>query len=356
MFRVLMYNGVSMLRGYVRMQIRSAVSAGELSLFIGTHDPEAAETVGRLHKSGLLDLSLCFIAEEGSRPVGALVTVPVSSDGVKTAFAAALAYNEEHTLSQLYLRAFEVLRGRGIGYVFSKHTEKEKPMYYERFGWNWIVTLGFVPPTLDEDALNFAGKRLTEDAEPSCRPLEFPEELGIPMPECLFYGENRVNEEQLAEEVYTTRERRRLAERAALIVFIIAVIVIGCVKSSLRAFIGVVPMLGIGMVLLYRNIFQPKKVVREVVEGHRRKGMKETDDRLFFGEERFIHFSEGRGGAITSYDNIRIVYVKPEFLFLCKRSDNKSAGGWFVRNSSLTDKQALLDHIRSKSPEVVFKK
>ena len=338
------------------MQIRTAVSAGELLLFIGTCDTEAAETVRRLDKSGLLELSLCFIAEEGARPTGALVLIPVSSGEVRTAFAAASVYDDEHTLSQMYFRAFEALRERGIAFVFSKHTEKEKPAYYDRFKWEWIVSLGFVPPTLDEDALNFAGKRLTDGAKGSCLPLEFPPELGIPVPESLFRGDNCINEEQLADEVLGARSRRRVAERTAIILFIIAVTAVGCIKRDLRSFICVVPMLGIGMYLLFQNIWRPKKIVREAVERHRRKGREITDERFFFGSKRFISFTDARGSAITSYDCIRTVYVKPDYLFLCSRSDMKSANGWFVRTATLSDKQGFIDHIRKESPEAVFKK
>ena len=338
------------------MDIRILPKQTELEAFFTARDPAAAETLSRLSADGELDLSLCLVAEDKDRPVGALVLVPVRSGDVPCVFAACAAYNEEHTLSQLWFRAFDVLRERGIAYVFAHITDAEKTAYYDHFKWEWIVCLGFVPPVLDESALNFAGKRLDEKASPSCRPLTLPEALGLSEPEALFYGENIVSEEELAKQIYTARERRRWGERAALIIFIIAVCAVEVTRTNLTRFLSILPMLGIGMYLLFLNIYRPKKVVAEELARRREKGLNGTDDRYFFGEDSFICFDRGRGSSIVPYDNIIAVYDKPDFLFLCTRSGMKEARGWFVSASSLADKQAFFDHIRKKAPGAAFKK
>ena len=338
------------------MDIRCSPKQSELESFFTAKDPAAAEVLSRLSADGDLDLSLCLMAEDAGRPVGALVIVPARSGDVPCAFAACTAYNEEHTLAQLWLHAFSILKERGIAFVFTRFTDAEKAVYYDRFKWEWIVCLGFVPPVLDESALNYGGKRLDEKASPSCRPLPLPKALGIPEPEALFYGENIVSEEELAKQIYTARERRRWGERAALIVFIIAVCAVEVTRTNLTRFLSILPILGIGMYLLFLNIYRPKKVTADVLAKRKAKGLNGTDDRYFFGEEHFICFDRGRGSSIVPYDNIIAVYDKPDFLFLCTRSGTKDARGWFVSASSLADKQVFLDHIRKKSPNVSFRK
>ena len=336
------------------MDIRSSPKLSELEALFAARDPAAGEVLSKLADS--LDLSLCLLAEDKGRPIGALVIVPADSEGVPCAFCACSVYNEEHTLSQLWFRAFEVLQERGISYVFVNFKDSEKTAYYDHFKWEWMVTLGFVPPVLDEAALNWAGRRLNEKASPSFRPILLPEVLGIPEPEALFYGENIVSEEEFAKETYTARERRRLAERAALIVFIIAVCAVGIIRGGKLLLLRILPPIVIGMYLLFLNIFRPKRVVREVLEKRREKGLSGTDERYFFGRERFIFFDRGRGTGIYAYNSLIAVYDKPEFLFLCSRSEAGSARGWFVRTSSLSDKQAFLDLIRKESPNAAFRK
>lgn len=339
------------------MTIRSSPTENELKMLFAARSPEKAEVFDRLCGSGCFEPELCFIAEEGDKPLGALVIVSGRSGSTDIAFAACTLYEGEHTLSQLYLRAFAQLRERGTGYLFTELAESESKLYYERLGWKWIVELGFVPPTLDEASLRCAGRRLLDGAEPSGMPLELPPQLGISVPECRFTAEYRVSRGQHAENVYTTRSRRRLGERAALIVFLIAVIAAGNIRGSSYYvyLLRVVPMLGIGMVLLWRNIFIPLRVRASAEARMREHGHDSTDDRYFFGSERFICFTRGRGSAIVSYDNIRIVYDKPHHIFLCSRSGRDSANGWFVSSDSLSDKQAFFELIRQHSHDVRFR-
>ena len=339
------------------MQIWSAPELSVLEEFLRESSPASARVLSRLSAEGELDPSLCFAAADGEKTVGALVIVPVRSGEVSAAFAACAVCSDEHTLSQMYFRAFGVLRERGMSYIFARFSDGEKNVYFDRLKWEWLPVLGFVPPVLDESALGFGGKRLDDSAKPSCLPIEFPRALDMPVPEARFEGNNIVSEEEIATETYTARDRRRLAERAALILFIIAVLAFGIIKSgTLRTYLSSVPVLGLGMYLLFLNIYRPRKLVADMLAKRREKGLDGADERYFFGEDRFIWFSEGKATAITSYESIIAVYVKPDFLFLCSRSGQKSAAGWFVRRSSLSDEQGFLDHIGRKSPGAVFKK
>ena len=339
------------------MQISSMPELSALEGFFAECSPASGEVLARLSAAGELDPSLCFSAADGGRTVGALVIVPVRSGDVSAAFAACAVCSDEHTLSQMYFRAFEALRERGVSYIFARFSEAERTLYYDRLKWQWIVTLGFVPPVLDESALNYGGRCLDDSVKPSCLPLGFPKSLGIPVPEARFTGNNIVSEDELAMEAYTARDRRRLGERAALILFIIAVFAVGIIRgSSLRTFLATLPAVGIGMYLLFLNIYRPRRLVADMRAKRREKGLNGTDERFFFGEEYFIWFSDGKATAITPYSSIIAVYVKPDFLFLCSRSEQKSAGGWFVWRSSLSDEQGFLDHIRKKAPGAVFKR
>ena len=318
-------------------------------------DAAAGETCAELLKAGRLESPLCFVAEE-DKPVGALVLVRARSESVQLAFAACTAYSDPHVLGQLYAQAAAALREQGIGFIAARFKDNERELYFQTFRWKWILAAGFVPPTLDEASLNYAVKPLLDNVRPSCQPLQLPPELGIPEPECLFYGTHKVTEEQLGEEIYLTRQRRRLAERTAIILFIIGVVTVGCIKGGRTVFINIIPMLGIGMYLLWRNIFIPRRVTRSVLESRRSKGLNGMEDCLFFGRERFICFAHGSASAIYSYDNITAVYDKGSYMFLMSSAGRDSASGWYVKELEPADKFAFMEHIRSRSPQVRFKR
>ena len=337
------------------MNISALSGIGPIRSFLSSRQHSAADTISRLSESGFPKGSLALLAEENGEPAGALVTVPGSSGEVRLSFTVCCAYDSADTLAALFTRACEMLRTQGCDYLFTRMTEDEKDIFYKKLGFEWIVSLGFVPPVLGEDALSYSGIKLREDASPSCLPLTLPDALAVPTPKCLFYGKNVISEEEYAVEVYTTRDRRRLAERAALMIFIIAVAAVGIIRRD-RYALTVIPMIGIGLHMLFQNIFRPKKFTRDLLERRREKGLSGTDELIFFGEDHFIQFSRGHGRAIVSYDNIITVYVKRDFIFLCSKADNTGANGWFVRNDSLSDKEAFLDHIRRKAPGAVFKR
>lgn len=339
------------------MQINTSPAAAELRLFFKSGGGSASDVYERLSENGLPDGTLCLLAEDEGRPLGALVVVPVTSGALTTAYAACAAFDGEFTAGQLYAQAFIILRERGIPYIFARRESLDDTLYYDKLKWEWMVTLGFVPPVLDNDSLLYAGKRLTDEAKPTYLPLEMPEALGIPVSECRFTAASCVDKNGLARQVLTTRERRRYAERAALVIFIIAVTAVGAVRyKSVRDLLFVLPAVSIGLVLLYRNIFHPKKVVAEVLQSFEKKGRTTTDDRYFFGENAFVCFSYGKGRSVNFYSCLSAVYDKPEFFFLCETSSDREARGHFIEKTSLEDSQVFLDFIRSKAPQAAVRK
>ena len=75
---------------------------------------------------------------DGEKTVGALVIVPVRSGEVSAAFTACAVCSDEHTLSQMYFRAFGVLRERGMSYIFARFSDGEKTVYFDRLKWEWL--------------------------------------------------------------------------------------------------------------------------------------------------------------------------------------------------------------------------
>jgi len=323
--------------------------AADMELFLQPRDPEAARLFARLMNDRETEPGLCFLACEGGTVKGALVVCFGRSESVRIGIAAVLCADHRDISLLLLTQAAIALRERRIPYFIAQGGEE---LFDERKDWDWILHRGFVPPRLDESALGFYCNRLTDTAVPTTMPIEFPAAMGLPIPECRFVGRNSMDAEHYAEAVYTTRERRRLAERAAIIIFIIAVSVITLVRKDYY----VLPAVGIGLYALFINIFRPRRIVAEEMELWKKRGKEKCDDSIFFGDEGFIFFSRKRGRSIMHYDNLRTAYVKRDFIFLCRSVGKESASGYYIENTSLENKQEFLDFLKSKNPLIVFKK
>ena len=326
----------------------SADDLSELVTVFRMRDPASAEKLGKLIGSGDLDPTLCFIASEDGVVKGGAAVCKAHSEGVE--IGAALLSTEDPAAAALMLtHAGSILRERGVPYLVA---EGEQELFSEWKGSEWLVTLGFVPPRLNEEALRFFGICLIDNALPTNKPIRFPAAMELPVPECRFFGINRMTDEQEARAIVTTRERRRLGERIALIIFAVLFIFFGIYKQQLFA----IPAVAITLFALWRNISLPKAIAAEWLEARRQRGKTRSDDAAFFGEDGFIAFYDRRGSAIKRYDSVRTVYVKPDFLFLQTGLASNSARGFYIQSESVGDEQEFLEFIALKNPLAAFKK
>ena len=321
----------------------------EMKMFLSSRDKNAEKLFSELRADNVIDPGLCFLASEDGAVRGAVAVCIARSQDTPVGVAAVLCTDHKDISALLLTHAGAALRERGVPFLIAAGTNEICE------GWRdskWMVTLGFVPPTLDQDALHYFGVRLIDEAEPTYMPVEFPRAMGLPIPECRFFGTNKMSEEQIAHAMYTTRERRRWGERAALVIFIIACIVFAVVKREYYA----IPAVGIALVMLYRNIFTPRKVVAETLAYRRKHELNGSSDAIFFGENSVVCFNDGVGQMIAGYDRFPIVYVKPTFMFLCTGSGTKSARGYYLNGTAPGSREQLLEFIKTKNPQIVFKK
>ena len=242
----------------------SADDLSELVTVFRMRDPASAEKLGKLIGSGDLDPTLCFIASEDGVVKGGAAVCKAHSEGVE--IGAALLSTEDPAAAALMLtHAGSILRERGVPYLVA---EGEQELFSEWKGSEWLVTLGFVPPRLNEEALRFFGICLIDNALPTNKPIRFPAAMELPVPECRFFGINRMTDEQEARAIVTTRERRRLGERIVLIIFAVLFIFFGIYKQQLFA----IPAVAITLFALWRNISLPKAIAAEWLEARRQRG------------------------------------------------------------------------------------
>lgn len=324
------------------------ISANRIELYIKSKDAVAAELYLRLAADGDIDPSLCFLAVSEGREKGCIVIKETFAGDVKVA-AVLIAVGDDTDRKMMFDNVYELLRGRGDQYI-TVFGERD---FYVGIGWLWAPEFGIMHPRLDE-AYTYWAKKLDPDAKPPLTVVSFPKAAGIKNPEFRLTVDSVMPEERVEKTMYEVRSRRRYAERAALIVFIITCTVFGLLAKNFSA----VPAVGIGLVLLYRNIFVPIKLVNGVIETRREHNCNGWHEWYGFTDSEIFKYDLGhqRHAQFWPYSSIRIVYVKKDYLFLCTGWDNKSADGMYVMLGDDEAKQALVGLLREKSPNAVFKK
>lgn len=317
-------------------------------LYLKSADPSAAELFAKLSAGGRTDPSLCFLAQTEGREKGCLV-LTLTRAGGSCVGAALICVGEDFTRKLLLDRACEVLRDRGARYITTFGARD----FYVNMGWSWAPELGFIPPIPSEDYFRFWGKPLDSEAEPPLASLELPEEMLMPPTEIRVAVDSRMPEERVGRAMYEVRSRRRIAERIAIIVFIIACIALGLIMKTYSAVVAA----AIGLMMLYRNIFTPRRVVNDTLAKRRENGAQGWHEWFGFADNGIFKYDlDGSHAAILFYDSIRSVYTKRDHLFICTEVRSDHASGFYVMTGEGENRQALIGLLREKAPNAVFKK
>lgn len=325
-----------------------AITHRRIELYLKSKDPAAAELFAKLAAGGDIDPSLCFLAVSEGRETGCLVIKETTAGEAKVA-AVLIAAGEDFGKKMILDNIYDLLRERGDQYI-TVFGERD---LYVGMGWLWAPEFGIMHPRLDEP-YTYRAKKLDPDAEPPLAEVAYPEEAGIKAHGFRVTVDSVMPEERVEKAMYEVRSRRRIAERIALIVFIIGCGVIGVLTKNFSA----VPAVGLGLFMLYRNIFVPIKVVNSVMKTRRENGEDGWHEWYGFTDtEIFKYDLKNRcSAAFWFYHNIRIVYVKRDYLFLCTGSDGRSANGMYVMTGEGETKRELVELLRTKAKNAAFKK
>lgn len=331
-----------------------AITNKRIELYIKSKDPEAAELYQRLEADGDIDPSLCFLAVSEGREKGCLILY-MTKAGQASVGAALILVGEEFEQKLLLDNACEVLRKRGADYITATGDRDQ----FGKLGWRWTVDEGIIPPNINEESLKYWCKPLENDIEPPFAPVEYPKAMALPEPVFDLSVISEATEEKIEFIMYDTRRKRRIAERVMLILFIVLSVVLGVSAVSggrLNRIYITALCVATGLLLLYRNIFIPRKVVRQTMENRRQKNC--TGWRDFYGFSDMVMYTDlkKKRGAILPYSMFKVIYVKKDYIFLCDRTEKDHAAGHFVvTGEDNAKKEALVRLLKEKLPDAEIK-
>ncbi len=295
-------------------------------------------------------IALLAEAEDG-QVIGTLCCCTVSAAESKQLLLLGCAvhpdFRKQGIGRRLLAKAHEIAVKQGFGWMLALD---DTGFLEGKAGYRPAAYSGFMPPDFRDHPEFFLVYQLTADAPVLRGYVVYPEIMQIRQPEVFFTIRTVMNPEEYEHAVLSTRLRKRIFERAVIILAMIICGIAAVLRVRLEILLALIPL----SILLYRSIVDPVRFAVTQTEKMKRSfGGKDIESFYFFTDDGIAQYHPNQHGcSLLLYQNMTQLYLKDTFLFLC----NDAAKGLFLMYRDIPDREALIAFLRKVIPDLQMRR
>ncbi len=329
----------------MQIMMETAADRDAIEAFLSMEEQGCSEALA-LRREGRTVCSLTAKTEDGAI-VGYLHACEIDAVGstqlLLTCCVVQPEYRKQGIGRKLLAMAHEFAEKQGYGWLFAVD---DTGFLEAKAGYRPAAFSGFMPPDFRAQPESYLVYQLSPKAPELRGYVTYPEALGVRKPEVFFAIRTTMDLKEYEHAVLSTRLRKRIFERAVLILAMIICGIAAVWRQRLEILLALVPL----SILLYRSIVDPARFAVTQVEKIRRSfGGSDIESFYFFTEDGIAQYHPNtRGCSLQFYQNMTQLYLKDTFLFLC----NDAAKGLFLMYRDIPDRDALIGFLKQVIPDL----